>query len=108
MDEIHIINENSGLTGKQPSSLGTKKRRLEAENKQREFERDTYWKSCCCGRTDRRILAYATQVGFGIMTAGFCMYKLSSDIACAEENVYISLLSGIIGVFLPSPNLGKH
>lgn len=103
---MDIINEDSRLN--EPSSLGTKKRKLEAESKQREFERETYWKSCCCGKTDRRILAYATQVGFGLMTAVFCMYKLSSDISCSDEHVYVSLLSAIIGVFLPAPSLGKH
>jgi hypothetical protein len=91
-----------------PMSLESRKRKLEIERKEKEFERETYWKSCCCGSTDRRILNYATQVGFGLLISTFCIFKLSSDIACAEENVYISLLSGIIGVFLPSPSLGKH
>lgn len=91
-----------------PMSLESRKRKLEIEQKEKEFQRENYWKSCCCGRTDKRILAYVTQVGFGVMTAGFCMYKLSSDISCSDEHVYVSLLSAIIGVFLPAPSLGKH
>lgn len=82
--------------------------RTRVKLQQAEFERENLWHSCICGETDKRILAYATQVGFGLMISGFCIYKLSSDIACSEEHVYVSLLSGIIGVFLPSPSLGKH
>jgi len=71
------------------------------------IESDIYWETCCCGKTDHRIITFIVQIFFGFMLCFFCLYKLSLSLSCAEENVYISLLSGIVGIFLPSPRIMK-
>lgn len=71
------------------------------------IEKGYYWDTCICGKTDQRVAIFAVQVFFGITMMCFCFYKLSTSPTCAEENVYISLLSGTVGIFLPSPKLIK-
>jgi len=70
-------------------------------------EKKDYWETCLCGKTDHRVAIFIVQVFFGTAMMFFCFYKLSSSPSCAEENVYISLLSGTVGIFLPSPRLVK-
>jgi hypothetical protein len=77
------------------------------------FRRNTFWRSCCGQVIDRRATQFFTQVllGGGVMI--FCMAKIWYAIplnGCVGEDttVYFSLLSALIGFYIPSPSMGKQ
>ena len=71
---------------------------LETENK----KNDNTWKSMCL-TMDRRAVQYFTQISIiaGIMC--FCILQLASDDRCESQQLYIGLLTLLIGVIAPSP-----
>lgn len=75
------------------------------------FRRQTFWKSCGGCIVDRRIMQFFVQVFIGLIVIIFCMIKIfliGPTYSCSGEDpsVYFSLLSTIIGFFIPSPSLG--
>lgn len=77
------------------------------------FRRNTFWRSCCGQVIDRRATQFFTQVllGGGVMV--FCMAKIWYAIpltGCTGEDttVYFSLLSALVGFYIPSPSMGKQ
>jgi hypothetical protein len=65
------------------------------------------WQASCM-KFDRRCLIFMNQVVFGMTITIFCMFKLSNDDLDVEKHmVYLSLLTTIIGIFLPSPTLRR-
>jgi hypothetical protein len=75
---------------------------IEMENKQQE----NIWQASCL-KLDRRCLIFCNQVFFGLLLTTFSMYKLSKDVSVEEQMVWLSLLSTITGIFLPSPNIKR-
>lgn len=76
------------------------------------FRRQTFWKSCCGCIVDRRIMQFFVQVFIGLIIIIFCMIKIfliGPNYSCSGEDpsVYFSLLSTIIGFFIPSPSMGR-
>jgi hypothetical protein len=60
--------------------------------------------SGCCSKSDKHFVKFVTQVGFGASLAIFAMVQIArSDVESKE--IYFSLLSGIVGTFLPHPTL---
>lgn len=94
--DIKIITPLKDVSMRSPSF---EKRRLEYKTKEKEFENETYLKTCCSGTSDKRFLTYISQMSFGIIISTFCMVQL---VRVPRENneIYVSMLSGIIGVFL--------
>ena len=76
-------------------------------NRELQHQRQTKWSSCCGTSTDSRLLQYSAQLTFGLLVAIFCMVELHISDRCEDVTLYSSILSGIIGVFLPSPR-GVH
>jgi hypothetical protein len=97
MDELKI----------EPKSPSIERRVLDIKEKEQEFEHENYYKTCSGKMTDRRILMFLSQVGFGSMISIFCMYKLSGSSKCEDTGTYIGLLSAILGIFLPQPSIKK-
>jgi hypothetical protein len=80
--------------------------------KEVDFRRNNFWKSCCGNAVDKRVIQYLVQIGIGVMVMGFCMAKIwtiGPKHSCEGEDpaVYIALFSAVIGYFLPSPSLRK-
>jgi hypothetical protein len=74
---------------------------IEMENRQAA----NVWQASCM-KFDRRCLIFMNQVFFGMTITIFCMFKLSNDELDVEIHmVYLSILTTIIGIFLPSPTL---
>ena len=74
-----------------------------------EFER--YLWVCCCSknRTDKRIIIYFTQFSIALILIFFCIYMLISyPESCESNQLYMGLLTLVIGVYLPSPKLRKN
>jgi len=70
------------------------------------FERDTFYKSCCDSRIDRRALLFFTQLSMSVLAISFSFYKLCLDnITTEEKNAWFILLSGTIAVWLPNPRM---
>ena len=76
--------------------------KIEIENK----EQENVWQASCI-KLDRRCLIFCNQVLFGLILTIFCMIKLTSDISTEEQMVYLSLLSTVTGIFLPSPSIKR-
>jgi hypothetical protein len=65
------------------------------------------WKTSCLA-VDRRCLIFMNQVMFSLAIMIFSMFKLSDNELDTEQHmVYLSLLTTIIGIFLPSPSLRR-
>lgn len=59
------------------------------------------WK-VCCSNTDRHFFKYLTQIVMGSCVMIFSMYQI---VMGSENNeIYFSLLSGTLGLFLPHPS----
>ena len=76
--------------------------KIEIENK----EQENVWQASCL-KLDRRCLIFCNQVLFGLILTIFCMIKLTRDISTEEQMVYLSLLSTVTGIFLPSPSIKR-
>ena len=76
------------------------------------FRRRTFWKSCC-GVIDRRATQFFVQVMIGAGVMIFCMAKIWQAVplhGCTGEDttVYFSLLSALVGFYIPSPSMNKQ
>lgn len=69
-------------------------------------EKNEIWISNCCkGRTviNKELLKYLSQIGFSLIIIIFAIYQiivLDEDI---DKSMYFSLISLVVGVYLPSP-----
>ena len=73
------------------------------------FRRNTFWKSCCGQIIDRRATQFFVQVFIGVGVMSFCMAKIwtAEPLSCTGEDttVYFSLLSALVGFYIPSPSM---
>jgi hypothetical protein len=77
------------------------------------FRRRTFWKSCCGQIIDRRATQFFVQVFIGVGIMVFCMVKICLAVpleGCTGEDttVYFSLLSALVGFYIPSPSMHKQ
>jgi len=77
------------------------------------FRRRTFWKSCCGQIIDRRATQFFVQVFIGAGVMIFCMAKIWQAVPlhdCTGEDttVYFSLLSALVGFYIPSPSMNKQ
>jgi len=79
----------------------TFKRELEKKN---EFRRDTYFRSCLCGKSDRRCLDYIAKLSISLIILSFSMTQifLNTDPCNQQMPLYTSLLTLVIGFWLSS------
>ena len=114
------IDTQLGLTPRANSALSTPVNGVaEIENQvieRREeigFRRRTFWKSCCGQIIDRRATQFFVQVIIGVGVMIFCMAKIWQAVPlhdCIGEDttVYFSLLSALVGFYIPSPSMHKQ
>ena len=60
--------------------------------------------SGCCSRSNKEFVKYITQIGFGASVMIFSMVQISRAEVESKE-IYFSLLSGTLGLFLPHPQM---
>jgi hypothetical protein len=79
-------------------SPSPRRERLKIENEKYKDE----W-SGCCSKTNKHYLKFITQISMGASVMLFCMVQISrgSD----NPEIYFSLLSGTLGLFLPHPQI---
>ena len=78
--------------------------KINVEDNQIEFEHKYQWSSCCL-RVDKRALSFFTQAAFSGSIAAFCIVMLVTDQSCASFSRWSPMLTLVIGVWLPSPQL---
>ena len=62
------------------------------------------WRSCCL-HVDKSMCMYATQISLIVMVMTFCIAQLLLKPDCVSQTMYLSLLTLLIGLVIPSP---KH
>jgi hypothetical protein len=77
------------------------------------FRRQTFWRSCCGLILDRRATQFFVQVCIGVSVMIFCMAKIWQAEylhGCTGEDttIYFSLLSALVGFYIPSPTMNKQ
>ena len=78
--------------------------KIHVEDNQIEFEHKYQWSSCCL-RVDKRALTFFTQAAFSGSIVAFCIAMLITAQDCATFSRYSPLLTLVVGVWLPSPQL---
>jgi hypothetical protein len=68
-----------------------------------EFDHEE-WQSCCV-TMDKEATIFFSQLVISVFVLLFCVYQLCVLLDCDSQQTYIGLLTLIIGVWLPSPNL---
>ena len=64
------------------------------------------WRSCCL-EVDARALQFFTQMLLLACVMAFCVYQLVTNQSCEAQTGYMGLLTLLIGIIVPAPNLAK-
>jgi hypothetical protein len=64
------------------------------------------WRSCCFEMEKECVMFICVYVVLTTVVL-FCMSMLVYKTECSEQQSYMALLSTILGVFVPTPGLGK-
>tara|TARA_R110000803_G_scaffold197206_1_gene260669 strand:- start:758 stop:1102 length:345 start_codon:yes stop_codon:yes gene_type:complete len=65
------------------------------------------WRSCCL-TVDKRAIIFFSQLSISGTVIIFCMYMLGNyHDSCETTNIYIALLTFILGIHLPQPKISK-
>lgn len=78
---------------------------IEESPTQKEFERKNLWQCCSSVTIDKRMITYLVQVCISCIVLLFCMFKLTHLDEGEDPTIWVSLLSGIVGNYLPSAQL---
>jgi hypothetical protein len=66
---------------------------------------NTNWKSCCF-EIDARVFQFIAVLIVTILVLLFCMFQLIRNAkTCPEQQMYVSILTLVLGVFLPNPRI---
>lgn len=84
------------------TSSKTKQRKLDFLEK----KYDNTWQSCCL-TVDKRATIFFSQFTIAMVVTAFCIYQLINLDNCEAQSLYSSILTLILGVFLPSPKMRK-
>ena len=75
-----------------------------------EMDYSSYMWVCCCsksGTTDKRIIVFFSQFSITLIIIFFCIYQLILSNSCESDQLYMSLLTLVIGIYLPNPKMRK-
>jgi hypothetical protein len=64
------------------------------------------WKSGCF-QADKRVIIFFSQFTICLMVISFSLYQLNKDDSCDHQQIYIGLLTMMVGIFLPAPRIQK-
>ena len=95
------VNELTSLSIKSPSlAKRVLEHKIDLENK----EENHIWKSCCFKSTDSRLLTFVASFTISLSLLFFSCFQLArDDIDCNSENLYVGLITLILGVWVKSP-----
>ena len=73
--------------------------------KHQEFLDQYIWRSCCGMKLDKRVVLFFSQFLIAMMIISFSLYQLNKSNDCNHNQLYLGLLTLIIGIFLPNPKV---
>jgi hypothetical protein len=73
---------------------------------EKKISAENSWVSCCF-KTDRRAVIYFSQFGLSISVVIMCIYQLLTKDDCNSNQLFLGLLTLILGVYLPQPKIHK-
>ena len=73
---------------------------------ERKIAVENTWRSCCL-KTDRRAVIYFSQFGLSASVVVLCIYQLLTKNDCNSNQLFLGLLTLILGVYLPTPKISK-
>jgi hypothetical protein len=73
------------------------------ENIEEEKENKFLWRSCCGVVSDKRILTFVASLSISLIIIMFSCFQLTNGLNCSQENVYVGLLTLIVGFWMKSP-----
>jgi hypothetical protein len=68
-----------------------------------ELDQQNQLQTCCGKSSDKRLLSFLASFVISIGLVSFSCYKLASSEKCTEQNLYVGLISIILGIFVKSP-----
>jgi hypothetical protein len=77
---------------------------MDIENIEVKQEQAERWTSCCL-EVDKNAVQFFSQLGISIGVISFCLYQLVHLTECEQQQAYSSLLTLVLGVWLPSPKM---
>jgi hypothetical protein len=60
------------------------------------------WKSCCF-TLDKRSTIFFSTYSMSLILVFFCIFKLSGNLSCAEQNTWVGLMTMVIGIYMRAP-----
>ena len=78
--------------------------KVEADKEERKFNHSVMWRSCCL-EVDRRAVSFFSQLAFSVVIVAFCVVMLGMFQDCATFSRYSPLVTLVIGIWLPQPQL---
>jgi hypothetical protein len=80
--------------------------RMQIRHEEKQFEHENIWTSCGCMKMDKRCIQFLSKFSISMLAMGFCLVQLSKPSLPNEtQSAYMSLLTFILGVWLPSPSI---
>lgn len=79
---------------------------LKLEKQERDFEQQYMYRSCCFA-LDKRVLDYACKVSVILIVLIFCIVQLTNNDHDGPREVYFSLISSIITLFINPPKIDE-
>ena len=89
------------------SNVETEQKILEHKINMEERVYQDNWKACCLD-LDRRCIVYFVQMSTIIGIMIFCTYQLLHKPDCHSQQAYTGLLTLLIGIMCPSPNIKEN
>lgn len=69
------------------------------------IKNNNMWKSCLCdGGTDSRLIRFLCQYLILLMVFSFCLTMLYNSKTCEDNQAFMSLLTLLLGIVVPSPH----
>jgi hypothetical protein len=81
---------------KKTSSISEERKRIENDKLREEWQG-------CCSKTNKHYLKFLIQISMGSTVMLFSMVQIA--IEAPNPEIYFSLLSGTLGLFLPHPQI---
>lgn len=78
------------------------------EESQESFTRNGYGQQlfqCCVMHLNKSYLTFIIQAVIGVGVILFCMIQLGTGVSPDERSIYVGIMSGIVGYFLPNPKI---
>ena len=98
MDEIIPINNIT------PNSPDLQSRQLDHKIKYEDTEQKNKLSMCCCNeKTDVRLLIFLSTFTVTFTLLIFSCYQLAHVNDCQSENLYVGLITLVVGVWVKSP-----